>query len=129
MKTINSYFKNGFSYAAGIEDWCRKSYPHELKFTFCQDFAIADWFGLSAVKDTYKRVKQNWLSDYKAWTEVEVALNLLAWAHNQLKQQGLDDQDEFIKLYSDLYEEASNAFYKKYKDNEEAIHYHFEMTD
>lgn len=129
MKTINSYFKNGFSYAAGIEDWCRKSYPHELKFTFCQDFAIADWFGEDSVIDTYNQVKESWLNDFKAWTFVVISLNLLAWAHNQLKLQGLDGQDEFIQLYSRLYTVASDEFYKKYKNNDEAIRYHFEMTD
>lgn len=129
MKTIHSYFKNVFTYSAGIEDWARKAFPHELKFTFCQDLAIADWFGEEGIRDTYNQVKESWLNDYKAWTEFEVALNLLAWAHNQLKKQGLDDQDKFIKLYSDLYTKASDEFYKKYKDNEEAIRYHFELTD
>lgn len=129
MATVQSTFKNVLTYSTSMEQWCRDAYPGTLEYTFTNDFAIGDWYGEEGVRDTYKRVKESWLDDYKAWTEVVIALNLLAWAHDQLKRHGIDDRDRFIKLYSELYEEASDEFYKKYENNKEACHYYYEMTD
>ena len=119
-----------FSYSAGMEQWVNDQLPQgPLKYTFAGDFAIADWLGRDSVEDTYERVKEAWLSNYEAFTEVVVALNMLAWAHNALKSQGYDGRDEFIKLYSDLYYRATNDFHEKYRDNEEAEDHFFAMTD
>lgn len=127
---LQEHFTNVFSYAAGVEDWINKQLPlGPLKYTFASDFAIADWYGKESVEDTYKRVKKQWINDYKAFTEVVIAVNLLSWAHNALIKQGIDGRDEFIKLYSDLYYRARNDFYEKYEGNEEACNYFFEMTD
>lgn len=127
---IQEGFKNVFSYAAGIGDWVNKCLPNgPLEYTFASDFAIADWYGADSVEDTYKRVKDEWLSDYKAFTEVVIAVNMLSWANNTLREQGYDGREEFIKLYSDLYYRARSDFYEKYGDNAEACDYFFEMTD
>ena len=128
---LKEFFKHGvFNYALDMENWCKKFYPLELKYTFCHDFAIADWVsGVSGVKETYQRVKKSWLSDYKAFTEVVVSLNLLAWAHNQLMEQGIEDREQFVQLYSDLYHQATNDFYEKHGKNQEACDHFFNMTD
>lgn len=127
---LHEGFKNVFSYAAGMEEWVSASLPlGPLKYTFACDFAIADWYGKDSVEDTYKRVKEEWLSDYKAFTEVVLALNMLSWAHDALKRQGYDGRDEYIKLYAELYYRARNDFYEKYEGNEEACDHFFEMTD
>ncbi len=129
-KTLRESFKNVFTYSAGMEDWCKKAYQGgELEYTFVSDFAIADWYGAKDVKETYNRVIKEWGKDYKAMTEIIIALNLLSWAHDQLRKQGIEGRDEFIELYSNLYYMAKDFFYDTFKDNEKAQDYFFEMTD
>ncbi len=125
-------FRNVFSYAAGVETWCKNAFAMNggtLNYTFCNDFAIADWAGVESVKETYERVKKEWGSDYKAFTEVAISLNLLAWANNQLTQQGIEGREPFTALYSTLYYQAREDFYSSFTDNEEAQDYFFSMTD
>ena len=100
MKRLDQGFKNVATYAAGMEQWVKKSlFGEPLQYTFVNDFAIADWIGgRNGVLDTYSRVKENWLDNYKAWTEVVIAVNMLAWAHNDLKEQGYEGRDAFIEL-------------------------------
>lgn len=130
MKKLNEHFKNVFTYAAGMEQWVNNNlFCEPLEYTFVKDFAIADWVsGLGGVKETYNRVKEEWIKNYKAFTEVAISLNMLAWAHNQLKKQGIEGRDPFIRLYSELYHQAVNDFYEEYKE-EEICNYFFEMTD
>ena len=130
MKKLNEHFKNVFTYAAGMEQWINNNlFGEPLEYTFVKDFAIADWVsGLGGVKETYNRVKEEWIKNYKAFTEVVISLNMLAWAHNQLKKQGIEGRDPFITLYSELYHQAVNDFYEEYKE-EEICNYFFEMTD
>lgn len=131
MKRLDQGFKNVATYAAGMEQWVNKSlFGEPLQYTFVNDFAIADWIGgKKGVIDTYKRVRESWLSDYKAFTEVAIAVNMLAWAHNQLKEQGFEGRDTFIELYSDLYHQAVSDYYEKYEGDEIKCDYFFEMTD
>lgn len=114
-----------------MEQWVNKSlFGEPLQYTFVNDFAIADWIGgRSGVMDTYRRVKESWLDNYKAWTEVVIAVNMLAWAHNNLKEQGYEGRDAFIELYSDLYHQAMTDFYDRYEGDQEKCHYFFQMTD
>ena len=127
---LQQNFTNVFSYAAGVEEWVNKQLPlGPLKYTFVSDFAIADWYGKENIEDTYNRVKKEFINDYKAFTEVVIAVNWLSWAHNALKDQGIDGRDEFIKVYSELYYRARDDFYAKYEGNQEACDYFFEMTD
>ena len=127
---IQQGFQNVFSYSAGVEKWVNDSLPlGPLKYTFASDFAIADWFGKNEVEHTYKRVKESWLNDYKAFTEVVIALNMLSWANDALRKQGFDGREEFITLYSTLYFQARDDFYEKHGNNREACDYFFEMTD
>lgn len=128
--TVQQGFQNVFSYAAGVEKWVNDSLPlGPLKFTFASDFAIADWYGEEDVEDTYKRVKESWLCDYKAFTEVVIALNMLSWANDALRKQGFDGREKFISLYANLYYRARDDFYERYTGNDEATDYFFEMTD
>ena len=68
---ITNFFKNVFSYAAGMEKWCKDFYGetsgNKLQFTFCADFPIADWYGENELKESYKRIKEDWINDYKAF--------------------------------------------------------------
>lgn len=124
-------FQNVFSYAYGVESWVNNQLPlGPLKYTFVSDFAIADWAeGEAGVNETYERVKEQWLGDYKAFTAVVIALNMLSWANNALRDQGFDGREEYISLYSSLYYRAKDDFYARYAGNEAACDYFFEMND
>lgn len=130
---LHQKFKNVHSYACGIEKWVKDFYKEvsgrTLTMTFPMDFAIADWYDKASVIDTYKRIKAEWLKDYKAWTEVCISLSYLSYANDQLEKQGIEGRESFIELYSKLFNEAHDAFYEHYKDNEEAQDYFFEWTD
>lgn len=127
---LNEGFKNVFSYAAGMEKWVKNNLDTEMEYTFAKDFAIADWVsGINGVKETYERVKKEWLGNYKAFTEVALSLNLLAWAHNQLEEQGFEGRNPFIKLYSELWHQAKYDYYEKYANDKEKQDYFFYMTD
>ena len=96
---LNQGFKNVLSYSAGMNQWVRNNYPTELDYSFASDFAIADWIsGKKGVLETYDRVKKEWLNNYKAFTQAAVAINMLSWAHYQLKRQGYEGRDIFIEL-------------------------------
>lgn len=129
---VQEHFNNVFSYSAGVDKWCKDAYAEggkKLEYSFCIEFAIADWYGEQNVRSTYERVKEHWLSDYEAFTEVVVSLNMLAWANDRLSIQGFDDRIRYVKLYSELYEEARDLFYETYGKNKEASSYFFDMTD
>jgi hypothetical protein len=131
---LNEHFKNGISYSAGVEKWCKDFYREisggkKLEYTFTRDFAIADWLGVDYVEDTFNRVKKEWLGNYKAFTEVAISLNILSWANDAMRKQGIDDREEWIALYSELYYKARDIFYDHYSGNEEATDYFFDMTD
>jgi len=139
MAKLSEKFTNVFTYARGVEAWVKDFYRgasgKELEYTFPNDFAIADWCeGAKGVKETYHRVKESWLGNYKAWTEVVIALNSLSWANSQLRSQGIEGRESFIELYSDLYYKATDDFYGEYGSdgkhpNDEACDYFFNMTD
>lgn len=58
-----------------------------------------------------------------------IALNMLAWGNEQLKNQGIEDRDRYIELYSNLYYQAKDDFYAKYENDEQKRYYFFQMTD
>lgn len=88
--------------------------------TFYEDFSIADNFGASAVKDTYKRAFRNWKDDYKYLTELVMVLNWKIFEH-------YEDNRNFAKLYDELWREASNWAIENLKDDE--LTYYFRTTD
>jgi len=127
---VQQEFTNVFTYSASLEKWVNDFLPlGPLNYTFVGDFAIADWFSAKDVEETYTRVKEQWLDDYKAFTEVVIALNMLSWANDALRLQGFDGREEFITLYANLYHQATLDFYNKYEGNQEACDHFFQMTD
>ena len=125
---ITERFGNVLRYSASIGEMCRSMYPGNLEYTFCSDFATADWFGEKSVRDTYSRVKKNWGNDYKTATEIVVALNLLAWVYDGLSSE-YEGCVSRSMMYSQMYHEAVDWFHEKYKDDREALEWFFEMTD
>lgn len=88
--------------------------------TFYEDFSIADNFGLSAIKDTYKRAMEAWKSDYKYLTELVMALNWKIWEH-------YEQNDAYAKLYDKLYREADEYACNNLKGEE--LSYFYQTTD
>ena len=104
------------------------------KYTFYGDFSISDWYGVSSVKDTYKNVIKSWGSDYKALTEIVMVLNHKSWSfHNKVDSSYLNCSEEkrvaMVSLYAELYEKADAEFRKRFKGNDEAMQYYYEVTD
>lgn len=130
---LKDSFKNAMTYASGIESWVKKWFfeyiGYDMEYTFPYDFAVADWFGEKEVRETYNEVRNSWLDNYKAFTEVAMTLSMLSNANAQLKRQGIDNREVFIDLYADLFVQSKTDFYEKYTDNEEACNFFFQMTD
>lgn len=96
---------------------------YETLTTFFGDLSIAECYGKSGILDTHKRVCENWIGDYKFFTEYVMALNHKCWEWYDNKQP------EISKLYEDLFYKAQSLYEKHYKDNEEALSYYYRVTD
>lgn len=93
---------------------------YETFTTFWQDFTIADRFGASAIKDTFKRAFNEWKSDYKYLTELVMVLNWKIWQH-------YETNDKYAELYNELWSEADLYAMENLKGDEAA--YFFRATD
>lgn len=90
--------------------------------TFFSDFTIADKFGLTAIKDTYRRTFREWHTDYKMLTALTIALNHKVWEHFQKSPDG-----ETTLLYNELWEQTDAYAVSHLKD--EALRYYYKETD
>jgi len=130
---LHECFKSVFGYSAGCEDWVKRFYKEvsgkELKMTFPMDLAIADWYGEKDVRETYENVIESWGSDYKSFTEFAISLIYMSYLNNQLVKQGIEGREKFIGLYENLYFQAREEFYKRFKDDEKAKRWFFDWTD
>lgn len=119
---------NVFVYAAAceqmFENYLKEQSGYERKTTFYSDLSIAEAVeGIEGVKDTYKRVMKEWLSDIKYITEFCMALNIKSW---QMADEGRNDLG---RLYSDLFYKCKDEIYEHYDGNSEALEYFFNTTD
>lgn len=73
---------------------------YEPKTTFWDDFSIADRFGTSAIKDTYKRAFSEWKSNVEYITELVLVLNWKIWYYNDTGNMAL------AELYNGLWEKT-----------------------
>ena len=88
--------------------------------TFYEDFSIAEHFGVKAIKDTYKRAFKEWKGEYKYLTELVMVLNWKIWEH-------YEHNDEYAKLYNDLWVDTDNYACENLKDDE--LSYFYKITD
>ena len=121
---------------AEMTDW-------KPQYTFYSDFAIAEFCETymrdrGAVVKTYKRVIKSWGSNYKALTEIIMVLNHKIWAFYGKDKAGVDARylgvskemgNNIARVYNQLWENAKAEFFKRFKDNEEAMSYFYEVTD
>lgn len=133
MATLKDSFRNVFSYAAGMQAWVKdlfKQGGHEIKYTFAQDFAIADWMGdMKDVRETMERVRSEWASNWRAQAQAVAQLSAMADAHYQLQQQGISGRTAIIDGYHEVFNEERDKFNETFADNNEAKSYLFELYD
>lgn len=85
--------------------------------TFYEDFSIADKFGISAIKDTYKRgLESAKFMGYKELTELCMVLNWKIWEH-------CETCPHFATVYQELWEKISE-YIPEYLKGEELDYYY-----
>ena len=84
------------------QEMMKNEYGYEPITTFWDDFSIADVFGASAVKDTYKRAFNEWKTNYKYLTELVMVLNHKIWQHYQ-------KNETLATLYDTLWREEDEG--------------------
>ena len=93
---------------------------YETKTTFWDDFSIAERFGVSAIKDTYKRAMESWKDDYIQLTELALVLNHKIWYFS-------DKNREIALVYDELWRKASEYASNNLKGDE--LQYYFQTID
>ena len=88
--------------------------------TFYMDFSIAEKFGVSAIRDTYKRAFDEWKSNYMYLTELVMVLNWKIWEHYETNQ-------EFAELYNTLWKKTDHYAMSHLKGKE--LRYFLDTTD
>lgn len=94
---------------------------YEFKTTFWQDFSIADMFGISAIKDTFKRAFKEWKDNTEYFTELSLVMNWKCWQHYEKGRHTI------AGLYDTLWNETKDYVYENW--NEEQQSYYFRETD
>ncbi len=94
---------------------------YECQTTFWRDFTIADKFGLEAVRDTYKRAKEEWGDDRIYGTELSMVLNYKCWQNYSLKNDALS------KVYAELWSEFHDFVLDNWKGDD--LQYYLQITD
>lgn len=89
---------------------------YEMTTTFWQDFSIADAFGVSAIKDTFKRAFNEWKENYVYLTELVLVLNHKIW-------QWYEKNDEVARVYNELWEQADAYACDNLKGEEQEFFY------
>lgn len=101
-----------------------KEYGYTPITTFWDDFSIAEKFGEKAIRDTAKRVFNEWHTNIKFLAELVMVLNHKCWAWN-------NKRDDLMQLYSALYFEYNDKAWDWLEQNgtEEDKNYYFKTLD
>ena len=103
-----------------FKEFMLDSMGYEVKTTFWEDFSIADRFGISAIKDTYKRAFEEWKDNTEYITELVLVLNHKIWDWD-----GKDEDKAYI--YNDLWLKADQWCRENLKG--EDAEYYYRVTD
>lgn len=104
--TFVDYSKMNPFYASGVAQANFEANIHYLQpdynvvSTFAGDFAIADVYGLDAIRDTFNRSFNNYKEDIYMMTEMCLVLNWAIWRYFELNQLGIS------KLYNELWQKC-----------------------
>ena len=94
---------------------------YKFQTTFVEDFMIADRFGASAVRDTYKRSFDGWKTNYVYLTELVIALNWGMWRAYEVGNSTL------MEVYRELWAEADLYAQENLKGEE--LSFFYRVTD
>lgn len=103
--------------------------------TFYSDLSIAEWIGGGeGVKSTYNDIVREWMDDCKFFTEFVLSLNWKSWEwyeRSEISKYASQKEEarEISEVYANLFYEARDKFYEHFKDDKDALHYFFEVTD
>ena len=89
--------------------------------TFFSDLSIAEWYGASNVRDTYKNVVANWLHDKVYFTEFVMSLNWKIW------EQNARGNEELARVYDELWKKAHALVLERW--TVEKLSYYLQTTD
>lgn len=96
------------------KEWCKRELNYDTITTYFDDFSIAERFGLSAIKDTYRRALLN--RDYKMMTELTMVLNHKIWFT-------YEKQPELGKVYDALWRDCESKCQEWFNKDELAYFY------
>ena len=96
--------------------------------TFINDFMLAVPRGEAAIKETYERCVKEWSKDYRYFTDIVIATNMLCWHFDGKSKSMTDQARKLSKLFGDLYYQAKDKFYKLFR-GKKARDYFFQETD
>ena len=88
--------------------------------SFGRDFAIADMFGISAIKDTFNRAFNEWKHNYKYLTELVMVLNWRIFEYYNKNRQ-------YAIVYDELWRKADDYAINNLKGEE--LDYYYRVTD
>lgn len=100
-------------------------FGYEPISTFWDDFTYAEQSGVNKIKEMAASLFEDWKDDYKFLTELIMVINHKSWYWNDY------NNDEYTKLYSDLYYEYDDKAitYLESKQDQEALNYYFRTLD
>ena len=93
---------------------------YKPKTTFWEDFSIADFYGIKAVEDTYKRAFNEWKTDTEYLTELVLVLNWKIWEH-------YEHNEPLARVYDRLWKEADLYACENLKGKD--LDYFYRVTD
>lgn len=104
-----------------VENWnIEELTGYVPKTTFYTDFSIADQYGVNAIKDTYERAFNEWKEDTEFVTELAMVLNWKCWRWHE-------HNDEYSKLYTELYDKTNEWCLDNLKCSD--LTYYIQTTD
>lgn len=90
----------------------------ERKTTFFSDLSIAEWYGINAVKETYRDVMASWGDNLEFMCEWVLSLNHKIWQHYKQNK-------ELAKVYDDLWRKADDYCCNHFKGEDLEKYYSY----
>lgn len=88
------------------------------KTTLFADLSIAECYGVSGVKDTYKNVMRSWGNNLEFMCEWVIALNQKIWQH-------YNNNRELAKVYDELWRKADEWCINHFKGEDLQRYYEY----
>ena len=95
---------------------------HKVVTTYWTDFTIAEFFGEKAIRETYKKCRDEWKEFPEYAAELTLVLNWKIWDFYKTDQK-------LAELYNELWEDCDMFFTDLYKDDDEKMTIYFRLTD